>query len=311
VLLTGGTWDDLGCCETLAWLRRTAALRLVPLIYDVIPAVLPQMCAPGLPEVFVPWARRMVEMADLILTISEHSRRDLLALAEAAGLHAPPVAVLRLGDELGQRRGGGRPRSLPGWLQGPFVLSVGTIEVRKNHGLLYHLWRELALARGAAVPPLLLAGRPGWLTAELLYQAGADPLLRGRLLALPAVTDPELRWLYRHCLFTLYPSHYEGWGLPVAESLAHGKYCVCSDSSSLPEIAPGLVGLHHPLDLPACRALVEQALFAPGFLAGQEGRIRANFRVTPWSHTAGEVLRALREHLGLGVAPAGQVGAAA
>jgi glycosyltransferase involved in cell wall biosynthesis len=297
LLLLSNGWQDAGVCEALLALKRAMPVRMVTLIYDVIPALMPQFVRPEQAAAFEAWARKMIWLADLVLTISKHSRRDLLGLADDAGLDAPPVAVLRLGDELTEGAVPRRPRCLPEAVSGPFVLTVGNVEVRKNHGLLYHLWRELVRARGPSVPPLLLAGRPGWLTAELLQQASADPLLAGRLVALPAVTDPELRWLYRHCLFTLYPSHYEGWGLPVAESLAHGRYCVCSSSSSLPEIAPGLVGLHHPLDLPACRALVEQALFQPGFLATQEQRIRELFRVTPWHETAAQLLQALQQHL--------------
>jgi glycosyltransferase involved in cell wall biosynthesis len=246
----------------------------------------------------------MVGLADLVLAISEQTRRDLLALAGRAGLPAPPVAVVRLGDELAGPAV--RPAGLPEWVGCGFVLSVGTLEARKNHELLYQLWRRLAARHGPALPPLVWAGRPGWLTADLLQRVRRDPLTRERVLLLPGVTDPHLRWLYGGCRFTLYPSHYEGWGLPVAEALAQGKWCVCSDASSLPEIAPGLVGLHDPLDLDGCRRLAERALFEDGFLEQQERRLRRLFRPTPWAACADQLLHALRTHLGLDLGTPGQ-----
>ena len=83
----------------------------------------------------------------------------------------------------------------------------------------------------------------------------------------------------------------------LAEALAHGKYCVCSSSSSLPEIAGDLLDYHDPLDLAGCASLVERALFEPGWLARKEERIRREFRVTPWRACAASVLEKLARHL--------------
>jgi glycosyltransferase involved in cell wall biosynthesis len=278
------------------------------LFYDVIAARMPQFFPAAMPPRFVPWARRLLGLADVALAISENTRRDLLAFAAKSGLVAPPVEVVRLGDELPPDTSSRRPRGLPdGWGGGPFVLSVGTVEVRKNHWLLYYLWRRLAEQHGERLPPLVLAGGPGWLTADLLHLLRTDPLVRGRILLLSGLADAELRWLYQHCLFTLYPSHYEGWGLPVAEALAHGKYCICSASSSLPEIAGDLLDYHDPLDLAGCAALVERALFEPGWLTQKEERIRREYRLTPWRACAASVLEKLARHLAAARPPEGKV----
>jgi glycosyltransferase involved in cell wall biosynthesis len=299
LLVAGNSWAGPGVCEMLAGIRRTSTLHLVPLIYDVIPAKLPHLVAPALRRAFEAWLRKVLELSDLVLTISNHSRRDLVELARREGLPVPPVAVLRLGDELRQHGGAARPRDLPDGVTGPFVLCVGSLDVRKNHALLVEVWRRLVQQFGDRVPPLLLAGGQGWSADGVLRQLRADPLIRGHVLRLPDVTDPELRWLYENCLFTLFPSHYEGWGLPVAESLAHGKFCICSSSSSLPEIAGDLVAGHDPTDLLGCLRLVRRALFEPAYLAGREGRIRREFRVTPWRACAEQVVSALESNLGL------------
>jgi glycosyltransferase involved in cell wall biosynthesis len=111
------------------------------------------------------------------------------------------------------------------------------------------------------------------------------------------VSDAELRWLYQNCRFTVYPSHYEGWGLPVAESLAHGKFCLASSASSLPEIAPGLLDLEDPIDLPAWVGRLERTLLEPGYLAERERRIGQGFHITPWVTTALQAIDALERNL--------------
>jgi glycosyltransferase involved in cell wall biosynthesis len=298
LLILGGGWDHPAWGDAVAAAKEASGLRLAVLFHDVIAAHMPQFFPAGMPALFVPWARRLLGLADVVLANSENTRRDVLAFAAESGIIPPPVEVVRWGDELPPDTCSRRPRALPAeWGSGPFVLSVGTVEVRKNHALLYHLWRRLAERQSERLPPLVLAGGAGWLTADLLQMLRTDPLVRRRVLLLPGLADAELRWLYQHCLFTLYPSHYEGWGLPVAEALAHGKYCVCSGSSSLPEIAGDLLDYHDPLDLAGCARLAERALWEPGWLTQREERIRREFRVTPWRACAASLLEKLARHL--------------
>jgi glycosyltransferase involved in cell wall biosynthesis len=291
LLALGGGWSWQHHDPVLAELRRSRGLRYVPLVYDVIPCLLPHFFPPIVSELYEPWVVQRLRLADLVLTISQNSRRDLLAFADRHGISCPPVKVIRLGDEPAWRGPPCRPAELGDNTR--FVLSVGTIEVRKNQQLLYHLWRRLILAHGAAAPLLVIAGQPGWLTEDLLDQIRRDPVVRQRILHLPAASDAEIAWLYRRCLFTLYPSLYEGWGLPVAESLAYGKDCIASSAASLPEIAPGLIGQHDPLDLIHCELLVTRALFDEAFRRQREQELCREFRITTWQHCGLQILQAV------------------
>jgi hypothetical protein len=126
----------------------------------------------------------------------------------------------------------------------PFVLCVGAIHARKNHRLLYDVWLRLAARMGEACPHLVLVGGVAWNGHDVRARAArrcADQ--RAGQHPLDDVDDAALDWLYAHCSSTVYPSLHEGWGLPVAESLRHGKLCLAADTSSVPEIAPGLVEL--------------------------------------------------------------------
>ena len=129
-----------------------------------------------------------------------------------------------------------------------YVLYVSTLDVRKNHRLLFQVWKRLIAKHGAdAVPDLVCVGRKGALTDDFLSELENARHLGGRIVVEHDVDDAGLARLYAGCLFTVFPSIAEGWGIPVTESLAHGKYCVASNASSLPEVGGDLIDYHDPV----------------------------------------------------------------
>ncbi len=298
VISLGAGWlvpNSHGICWRL---KQEQGFRLVMLMYDIIPLLFPQFYGPKFPASFDWWTADSIWSSDLLLAISEHTRRDVEAHCHQRLIPCPPVEVIRLGDDLAGGDVSDRPPTEGGFRSDrPFVLTVGTVEVRKNHLALYHVWRQLVQQRGADVPQLVIVGGRGWLVGDLLFQIENDPLTAGHVILLNNLDDRELLWLYRNCLFTLYPSHYEGWGLPIAESLGHGKYCIASSTSSMPEVGGDLVGQHEPTDLHGCLRLVEQAL-DPAFRALREQIIRERFRLTSWAACADQLADCLRTHFG-------------
>ena len=77
------------------------------------------------------------------------------------------------------------------------------------------------------MPTLIFAGQVGWLVDDLLADLAASNYLNGKIQLMPGLSTAELRQAYRSCLFSVFPSHCEGWGLPIAESLVC-KFCVAS-----------------------------------------------------------------------------------
>jgi glycosyltransferase involved in cell wall biosynthesis len=298
LLLPGATWNDTGACEVLRDRRRAVGLRVVPLIYDAFHVVMPHLVDPDQRTRFVSWLTKTLWIADLVFTVSQAARQNLHDFATRGGLPEPPIAVLRLGDEGAISRPAVRPTALARETL-HFVLCVGCVEARRNQSLLYHLWRRLVQRHPGKIPPLVLVGRAGWLAADLLEMIHRDPLTQNLIVHLPEATVAEMQWLYQECRFTLYPSLGEEWGMPVAESLANGKYCIASDAVSLGEIAPGLVGWGDPMDLLTWQEQVEKALFEPGHLEECERRVRAQFRPTPWADTADQALRTICLQFGM------------
>ena len=137
------------------------------------------------------------------------------------------------------------------------------IERRKNHDILYRAWLRLIEA-GCTIPNLVFVGMRGWGVDDLLSDLARDRRIRGRIHVLQTVSDTELAMLYDRCLYTVYPSLYEGWGLPVVESFAFGKFCLCSNAGSLPEAGGDLAEYLDPWDLNAWVERIQIFRRSPG-----------------------------------------------
>jgi glycosyltransferase involved in cell wall biosynthesis len=126
----------------------------------------------------------------------------------------------------------------------PYVLTVGTVQPRKNYEMLVRAWRSV----GAAFPySLAIAGGRGWLADKLVSSIDAQQLA-GRVRILGFVDDDDLPALYSGAELFLFPSLYEGFGLPVLEAMACGIPVISSNSSSLPEVAGDACLLISPED---------------------------------------------------------------
>ena len=170
--------------------------------------------------------------ADRIIAISQYSRRHFLETFP----HYPSerVAVVPPASRFTHRAVIAHPEGLPSLAPEQFWLSVGTLEPRKNQRRLLRAYAELR-ARWGRTFPLVLAGGQGWmmndfekLVAEL--GLGSDVILTGY------VSDDTLQWLYQNCFAFVYPSLFEGFGLPVLEAMSCGAAVITSTTTSLPEI---------------------------------------------------------------------------
>ena len=291
LLSLGATWGIPGHAEAAAALRARGVV-VVRMMYDLIPVIKPQWVYEAATHIFTGWARDVLTESDRVLTISEFSLSEIVKYCGESGFPVPPATVVRLGDELDScsDQTPPLPRFVP---PRPFFLCVCSLDVRKNHRLLYDAWQVLAAQDPEGFPDLICLGVTHLYVNELLREIRNDRSVNGRIHILSGIEDSELAWYYRHCAATIYPSRYEGWGLPVAESLAHGRLCLASNATSIPEISPDLPEFFDPLDAYGLVALVERTLREPEWVRQREAQIRAGFVATPWSHTAGQVLAAV------------------
>jgi glycosyltransferase involved in cell wall biosynthesis len=294
LLLAGETWGPHDLI-VLRLLRRNHGIRIAAVCQDLIPIKRPQFfAADGFIERFQRYVDFLVMDVDLVLAISDSTKRDILEYARGrGGLHGH-IETIELGHEVGGSRIDARPPSLAGLETSGFVLSVSAIELRKNVDLLYRVWRQLSKDRLPNLPKLVLVGRRGFGSSDLLRQIAEDPNVRDTVLVFNVVSDAALSWLYRNCAWTLYPSFYEGWGLPISESLANGKFCLASNMSALQEAGQGLVKHIDPQDFAGWRDAVAELVGSPESILEFERRIKAHYRRMTWPQSTARLLDLLQ-----------------
>ena len=293
LLSIGATWVLAGHAEAVATVR-SQGVQVVRMIYDLIPTIKPQWLEPVHTKAITAWVRNVLCESDRVLTISEFSRQEIERYCKECGFDVPPVTVVRLGDVMGNALAGSTPAPLPRLVPTrPFFVCVSTLDVRKNHRLLYDAWTQLADRRGEECPDLVCIGTPHLFVADLLREIRQDRTVNRHIHVLHGIEDCELAWYYANCSATIYPSKYEGWGLPVAESLGHGRMCLASNATSIPEISGDLPEFFDPYDVHAVAALVERVLDEPDWVRAREEAIREGFRPTEWHETAAQVLAAI------------------
>jgi glycosyltransferase involved in cell wall biosynthesis len=266
----------------IAEAKRRYGIRFAILVHDLIPLEYESLVEQRHVVQFRGWLEDALLVADVVLTASKHSRNALVKLAANTGWLLPRVEVLEPGAGLNDRLTSGGDCALD--LPQHFVLFVSTIEIRKNHRLLVKVWRQLLQRHGAAaVPALVFVGQIGWLVDDLLEELKDSEYLGGKIVLLAKLSDTELRQAYRSSLFTVFPSWCEGWGLPVAESLMHGKFCVASNRTSIPEVGGDLIDYFDPSDEADALAKIERLMLDPGYLSAREARLRAEYRPRSWA----------------------------
>lgn len=249
------------------------------------------------PEHFVPklvqYLTRVVpdsvRRADRVLADSEATRADLVEL-----LGTPPekVEVLYSGVDarfrpLPQEGERERLRTRYG-LDRPYVLSVGTLQPRKNYIRLIRAFARLSPRETV----LVIAGGRGWLYEEVLEEAARFP---DRVRILGFVEEEDLPALYRGARLFVMPSFYEGFGLPVLEAMACGVPVVCSGVSSLPEVAGDAALLVDPTDEEGLAEAMRRALEDEPLRERMRARGLARAASFTWDRAARQLLGVLRE----------------
>lgn len=263
-------------------------------IYDLIPLTHPEFCAAQLVNDFTLAIGDGFAVFDFVLTISECTAREVRRFQEKHNLRRVPVVAVPLAHLLQEKMAQPAPWSgaIAPLRDRPFVLSVSTLEPRKNHAYLVTIWK-LFLEEGLDPPDLVLVGKYGWNIADFREQLESASYLGGRIHVLHGLTDAQLERLYQSCLFTAFPSIAEGWGLPVGESLAHGRACVASSASSIPEVGGDLVDYVDPYNLRGGIEVFRRMAFDADYRARREKAVREGFVARTWREVGDNLLSSI------------------
>jgi glycosyltransferase involved in cell wall biosynthesis len=295
---TGTSWRVHDYFRFVRNAKERFGISYIPFVHDLIPIVASAHCVSGITEDFISWLIGAIRHADAFLVNSGATRADLLRVAEQLGhpLSADRIEVVPLDADFRRTIEPLPTSALNAWhLMGvPFALLVSTIESRKNHILAFDAWAELIRLHGPdAIPRLVCVGRDGWLNDHVFARLNADPALRAHVMIIHQLSDAELALFYRACRFTVYPSLYEGWGLPVTESLSYGRIPVVADNSSLPEAGGPFALLFQSGSTTALVKAVEQILFDDCWRTAREQRIAAEYAPRTWVQLEAQIVEAI------------------
>lgn len=299
VLALGAFWFHPNYVGLIEKARSEHGIRFALLVYDMIPLLRPEWCEPDLVRIFREAIHGALPAADVLVTISQASAADVRRYTRAAeiAIRCDPTPI-PLGTGFYSPSEPAAPTSAPTRQlpeAGSYALVVATVEVRKNHILLFNVWRRLLddLPR-EVVPTLVIAGRVGWLVADLLEQLANCAFLGGKIVLFEDVSDGELGRLYAGCRFTLFPSFYEGWGLPVSESLSFGQPCLASSATSLPEAGGSLARYFDPGSADEAYTMIRGLLERPNELREWRAQIGRDFRPSSWDASAQALITAIQ-----------------
>lgn len=255
----------------------------VAVFHDAIALRLPELSPPATVARFPAYLRELL-LFDGVAAVSEDSRASLLDYWRWLGVaRTPAVRAITLGIDPAPALGPSAPQ------QPPTLLCVGSIEGRKNHLALLDACEAL-WGRGARFE-LRIVGIANRQTGAAALARIAALRAAGRPLAYEgALDDPALEAAYARCAFTVYPSLAEGFGLPVAESLARGRPCLCRMAGALGETAAagGCAGIGGA-SAAEIAAAIARLLDSPQELASLSAAASAR-RFKTWDAYAAELL---------------------
>lgn len=210
---------------------RKRGVKLVFMVHDVIPITHPEFCRPAEKIKHHRRVDNMLSCGDGIIANSQFTLEALATEAKKLTVKMPSAVVAHLAPGFMPITDGSRP------IETPYFVVLGTIEPRKNHNLLFRIWRKLVEELGDYAPKLVLIGRRGWECENAVDILERSEVLRGFIIEKNACSDAELSTYLHHAQALLFPTLVEGYGMPVIESLMVKTPVIATNLSVFHEIA--------------------------------------------------------------------------
>jgi glycosyltransferase involved in cell wall biosynthesis len=264
----------------------------VSMVHDVAFLRYPEYLQPRIRKFYETWMPRYLAYTDHIITVSEFSKQDLIS---GYKLPADKISVVYNGitdsykpvdaltkQQAQQKYAGGKP----------YLVYLGAIHPRKNVTVLVKAFEKFK-ANVRSDVQLVIAGRASWHTEDVFKAIENSPFKNEIHLPGYVPTDEAVA-LVGSAEAMVYPSRYEGFGLPLVEAMACGVPVICSDVSSLPEVAGGAALLFSPDDVDALAANLDKVVFDTD--QRKEMIAAGNIRVLDfsWERSAEQVYSVLR-----------------
>ena len=288
-------WHNPYSRKKLLAVLKEQGLKTALLLSDIIPYLYPQYVHPKTIKKFKAFFEAHLAYSDLIVCNSASTCQTLRQRFENE-LEARSIAseVVLLGADY-QSGASKKPVLPPKAFQvlQHFILAVGTIEPRKNFGLLLKAFDQIAHRQPKV--QLVFAGKRGWMSDDFFESLHEHPLYQKRIFWFEGLDDDDLAYLYQKASLFAFPSFFEGFGLPVAEALIQGAPTISSDRGALPEVGGDFADYCDPEEVGQWAAQIEKYLSDPKALADKREKIK-NYQPPTWKTAAEEVLHILEGH---------------
>ncbi|RKP47729.1 glycosyltransferase family 4 protein [Pararobbsia silviterrae] len=226
-------------------------IRSVFMVHDLIPMTHAEYCRPGIDAAHRKRIHTALRLADGLIMNSTATLDTLTDEAHRADLRVPPGVVAHLAPGNTPHAPGARP------IDAPYFVMLGTIEPRKNHWFMLHVWRRLVERLGAAAPKLVVIGHRGWESENTFDMLDRCMHLQDTVIEESDCSDERLAAWLHHARALLFPSFVEGYGMPIIEALAMHVPVIASDIPVFREIAGDTPDFLDPLDGPGWLARIE------------------------------------------------------
>lgn len=235
-------------------IRQQLQADMVYYLHDLIPIEFPEYT--NNPNAYTMHQRRLKTMATtgrLVLANSEDSRQKFLDYCQNNNLPQPQTHVLLIGVEKNFIKYAKEPKQVlsarfSNLVKCNYFITIGTIEARKNHLSLLHIWRQLFEELGDQCPKLVILGKRGWKVDHIFHLLDSSPSLKQMVIEIQDADDQEMIYLTQNARALLFPSFAEGWGMPLAEALTLGTPAICSNLPALKECGGASCLYLNPID---------------------------------------------------------------
>ncbi|SKA25953.1 Glycosyltransferase involved in cell wall bisynthesis [Enhydrobacter aerosaccus] len=220
----GDLWWQKAYAPIVADLKTRTGLRIVQQVHDLYLIERPEWTPAHAVRAF---SRQLVQIAPAVdhwLVLSQFTKKRLRRILAERGLPERPISIMPVGWDSFP----GNSPHRPAIVEGPYIMFVGTVEPRKNLPALLDAIETLRAQLGARVPQLVVVGGKGWKAGDVEARL-ARAAREGKVIWFRNVSDTDLGALYSRARFTVMPSHGEGWGLAVQESISQGVPCIAAD----------------------------------------------------------------------------------
>ena len=296
LFFAGIDWGQDSLRETMRASQKGNLILTSQLIYDMTPMLVPHLHRPETCHGYGNFVEFVSQNFDHIVYGGQTAQRDAILIQKTEGWCSPDSDFIEFGSDINSpsetsivndhavldRLGVGHD----------FIITVGTIQPRKNQETLYKAYVTLYKRGVRNLPKLVFIGKEGWKFQDFLKVLQADERMKD-LIQIISPTDDELDVLYRYCRFTLLPSFYEGWSLTLPESLSYGKFCLTSNADPLRETGRDLVEYIDPLDTFAWANRIAYYVDNPDEVLKWESRIRNEWKPRSWKQSTKMLLEIL------------------